>query len=202
MKSVKILMTFLMVFIVSGIQACQLTITNDKKEPYMIMAWGTGTAIYLKPGQTEAITSRIVDNEKESKLYFFQGADKKLSQKYTVIQRGCAEDKGEKKLKISQVEQMIDKPTARIKVIPYKGESTIMQWWNALSKKVQNWFGSKEAEQNKIMPAKPNAETKTNGSLKAAEEKCNAKPAEQHEQCFFDVAKTIPGDVLPTGNYE
>lgn len=209
MKNIKIVVSLLIGFVVVGLQAeaCPFTITNDKKEPFMILAWGTGTAIYLKPGQTDVVTPRKVGGEKESKLYFYQADEKKLQQKFTLVQTACAVNKDETKLKISQIEAMINKPTQRMQVIPFKAEGTLTQWWNALSEKVQSWFGKKASVQTKQQAEtkKINGSAKVpseNGSLKAAAEKCKAEPAEQHEQCYFNVAKTLPGDVLPTGNYE
>jgi Txe/YoeB family toxin of Txe-Axe toxin-antitoxin module len=199
MKSLRLLI--LSAFMLSGImQACPFTITNDKKEPFMILAWGTGTAAYLKPGETEVVTPLKVGGAQESKLYFYQADGKKLNQKYTLIQTACAVTKDETKLKISQIENMINNPTPRIKVQPYKGEG----WWENLKKKVQGWFstGSETKVQPK-MTAQPGAKKSEKQSTKGAQssngddvkklaEKCKNVPAAEHEQCYFQAVETDP----------
>lgn len=182
----------------SMVKACPFTITNDQKEPYMILAWGTGTAAYLKPGETEVVTPLKVGGGVESKLYFYQADGKKLNQKYTLIQTACALNKDETKLNISQVEKMISNPTnPRMKVVAYKGQS----WWENLKKKVQGWFssGSENQTQSKIT-AQPqlkkgekSAQKITNGDdVKKLAEKCKDVPAPEHEQCYFQAVETDP----------
>jgi len=109
--------------IISGIQACPVTIKNDGKRSIFLVNKHSGEAVYIRSGNTDVIDLGYKNGWftkllKKEEICIFVETDKRGSyaKGYCMVENYCVEDSEANKLTFTQIQGFVDNPIDRFTV--------------------------------------------------------------------------------------